>query len=197
MDFFSFVSFPLLWLQHFILWNKEKSWDVYAAVQLTFKGQIRNLGNQYANSGHGAIPSRSLYPVLGLGPANHISQPARQADEEMDAQEAQRPSQGYMRLHMTKTGWDPTSTLLQSLRPSCPLLPLVPRSLPSLGDGLLLNKMKVLNLLPELCGSKPHVLHRPPASNPPVQQVQAQRAGPSPDRVNQSTDHGRLNDGST
>ena len=52
-----------------------------------------------------------------------------------------------------KTGWDFTSILLQGPSPSCQLLPLVSRSLPSPGNSFLLNKMKRFNFLPALCGS--------------------------------------------
>lgn len=73
VNYFSFVSFPLLWLEHFILWNKEKSRGVYAAAQLTFKGWIRNLRNQYANSGHVQYLARVSILCFAWSLQSHLS----------------------------------------------------------------------------------------------------------------------------
>lgn len=135
VNYFSFVSFPLLWLEHFILWNKEKSRGVYAAAQLTFKGWIRNLRNQYANSGHVQYLARvSILCFAWVPPITSLSQWGRLMSNRM-LREAERPTQVCMRLQMTETGWDFTSILLQSPSPSCLLLPLLPSSLPSLGNS--------------------------------------------------------------
>ena len=85
VNFFSFVSFPLMWLQLFIFRSKEKSQHVYTAAQLTLKNEsgiwVTNVlvwvMGQY-------LSWESLFPFFAWVPLI-TSQPAKHVDEESDA----------------------------------------------------------------------------------------------------------------